>query len=48
MSGAGIASNLVFVVPPGALLELGRSRGALSPIRWLPDGGLESQKLPDA
>jgi len=38
MSVAGIAGNLVFVVPPGALLDLCRSRGALSQITCLPHG----------
>src|SRR5262249_28095585 len=33
MSVAGIAGNPGFFVPPGALLELCRSRGALSPNR---------------
>ena len=35
MSVAGIAGTLGFVVPPGALLDLCRSRGALSHITRL-------------
>src|SRR5262249_21774038 len=38
MSRAGIASTRVFVVPPGTLLELWRSCGALSPIRGFSAG----------
>jgi len=37
MSVAGIAGTLVFVVPPGVLLDLCRSRGALSQITCLSD-----------
>jgi hypothetical protein len=39
MSKAVIAGTLVFVVPPGALLELCRSRGALAQTRCLWDSG---------
>jgi hypothetical protein len=37
MSVAGIAGTLVFVVPHGALLDLCRSRGALSQTTWFSD-----------
>ena len=45
MSVAGIAGNLVFFVPPGALLDLCRSRGALSRIRWLSTPGSKALTL---
>jgi hypothetical protein len=44
MRRAVIAGTLVFVVPPGALLELCRSRSALSQIRWFPTGSGEESK----
>jgi len=46
MRVAGIAGTLVFVVPLGALLELCRSRGALSPTKWFPTRGRRALTLP--
>ena len=39
MSRVVIAGNPVFFVPPGVLLELCRSRGALSQTKWFPTSG---------
>jgi len=50
MSGAGIAGNPVFVVLPGAVLELCRSHGALSATRRFPTpsrGALTPSWTPD-
>jgi hypothetical protein len=44
MSRAVIAGNPVFFVPSGALLELCRSRGALSQIKCYPDDWQHREK----